>query len=439
MLAAVVAVGAMIIAQDTSSVLTDDPSARRSPEVTGESKPSASIAAELGSIPRKSSTESPRAVQPDSNPDLLVAKALDAFAHLTIHDFRHAEALRDFADAKRLGLLAAAKKTRPEAYQGKFAVRLLGFLEQADGEQLVQGIAAIDKLAVPARADRPAVIGQHDARHGRDKWPVRDSVGDTALHLLARRGFAVAVNYLLFLGADPNVKSLDGSLPVHVAILEADWNTQSYLLEETLFGYHAKDGVGRAPFELAIIKKNLLLALFIVLNLPEYHWEYKDSTGQRRLFECVTDLSPGAKVATVDDAVKLLREFAIKEAERTANDPVVRAEAVKQLAALDAQLSRLAIELELEHRMASGGSDRVPIGVPGIWVEDGNGNSVQIVPPSVERVKKKKPSFSSPGGGLSVIRDPVPPITDPLLVRRKKQIDAMRSFIHEMKRLWRID
>ncbi len=379
-------------------------------------------------------TDSSTTAASTDDADDRVNKALNALAYLVIQDFRHAQTLRDFADAKHEGLLAAARTKRPEAYQGKFAVRLLEFLEQADGEQLVQGIVAIDHLSIPARIGSSTTIEQHEVRHGRDKWHNRDANGDTALHRLVRLGFGDAVNYLLLLGADPNVKSRDGSLPIHVAILEADWNTPLYLFRETWCGFEVRDGAGRSPFELAIMRKNPLLALIILLRLPKYVLERKDSKGKCRLFECVTELSPEANVATPHDAKKLLCELAIKDAERIVLDPVGRVEVLKQLAWLESELSTLAIELQLEQASVIPPVERIPIAEPGVWGADGTGKSYQIVPPAIRWIEKPKSDVGSSSKGLSVIRGSAQPkMIDPILIRKSEEIQEINAYIQRLR------
>lgn len=71
------------------------------------------------------------------------------------------------------------------------------------------------------------------AKMGRKKVKVesKDSVGDTPLHVLARRGDIYAVRTLLKEGANPNAQGDMGETPLHIAVSAGHLDVVSLLLE----------------------------------------------------------------------------------------------------------------------------------------------------------------------------------------------------------------
>ncbi len=101
-----------------------------------------------------------------------------------------------------------------------------------------------------------------------------DDNGNTALHTAATVNNADIVNFLLFKGANSEIKNLQGDTPLHLAIKNGG-NEAASLLSQIGNNIFARDGDGISAFELGITKSNS----FIEVLLNEHTGQLQDAQG----------------------------------------------------------------------------------------------------------------------------------------------------------------
>lgn len=100
--------------------------------------------------------------------------------------------------------------------------------------------------------------------------------GFTALHWAAYKGSSVAINLLLSAGADPNIRTADGKLPVHIAAYSG--NLEFLKTVAPLSDMRAVDSEGNSCLRMAALGKKVEVAEWLIQN--NYCDECKDKFGR---------------------------------------------------------------------------------------------------------------------------------------------------------------
>lgn len=85
---------------------------------------------------------------------------------------------------------------------------------------------------------------------------VQTEVGDTPLHQAVGRGQPGIIRLLLEQGADPHLRNAAGVTPVHMCAQQGDWDLAKLLLDVHPTALQTKDSRNRTPLELAFAAKH---------------------------------------------------------------------------------------------------------------------------------------------------------------------------------------
>jgi ankyrin repeat protein len=108
----------------------------------------------------------------------------------------------------------------------------------------------------------------------------REETGDSLLHIAAYfNKTSEIIKHLLSLGADPNKKNINGSLPLHYAIQQGNNLVAFELINNVKSNLNLVDSLGRTPLALAIIQKNETATLNILKSKQKINLNVKDNNG----------------------------------------------------------------------------------------------------------------------------------------------------------------
>ena len=114
-----------------------------------------------------------------------------------------------------------------------------------------------------------------------------DTSGNSAIHYASAYGFIECLEYLLKLGADPNLENVLKTNCLQIAVLKKNFTCVNMLLDKVKINVNALDEQGRTLLGLAIqsgFNKDLILKIITDHNIDP---NLKDAEGNTPLLICI--------------------------------------------------------------------------------------------------------------------------------------------------------